>query len=176
MKLSLATAAVILMAHTVVAAEPDPCTRFTWDVSSELAVMKQTPQPLTAALKPGDLPQLELGKLYDVQLATQSSVAFVVKPAKPTLDDGAQAGLARFHIAKAGRYRVSITSGHWIDVLDGLQMIKSRDFQGQRGCERPRKIVEYELPAAGEMTLQLSGSSAAKVILAITAAPGTAGS
>src|SRR5262245_20671741 len=54
-----------LLAQVAVAADTDPCTRFAWDVSHELAVMKQTPLTITAAGKPGkDLPQLQLDKLY----------------------------------------------------------------------------------------------------------------
>lgn len=153
-----------------IAAEPDPCTRFTWDVSHELAVMKQSPQLVNAAAKPGkDAPTLQIDKLYDLKLAAQDSVTFAITPGKPTLPDGAHAGVARFRTDKAGRYRVAIASGHWIDIVEGEKLIKSRDFQGARGCERPHKIVEYDLPAGRDLTLQLSGSSDATVILAITA-------
>ena len=163
-----------VVAQSAVAADIDPCTRFTWDVSHEIAVMKQAPQLLTAAGKPGkDVPQLQLDKLYEIKLAGQSTVTFVLTPGKPTLPDNAQAGLTKFHTDKAGRYRVSITSGHWIDVVDGKQLIRSRDFQGARGCERPHKIVEYDLPAGRELTLQLSGSPDAAVILSVTAVAGS---
>src|SRR5262245_14481382 len=162
--------AVVLSQAALAADNADPCTRFTWDVSHELAVAKQTPAPVTAAAKAGkDVPVLQLDKLYELKLASQSGVTFALTPGKPTLPDGAQAGLARFHTEKAGRYRVAITSGHWIDVVDGTQLIKSRDFQGARGCERPHKIVEYELPAGKDLTLQLSGSPDATVILSVTA-------
>jgi hypothetical protein len=70
---------------------------------------------------------------------------------------------------QAGRYRVSISSDHWIDVLDGTQLMSSRDFQGQHGCQRPHKIVEFDLPADRDLTLQFSGSTDAHVIVAITA-------
>ena len=163
-----------LLSHTALAADVDPCTKFTWDVSHELAVMKQTPQPISAAAKPGkDVPQLQLDKVYDFKLMNQSGVTFALTPGKPTLPDNAQAGLAHFKTEKAGRYRVSITSGHWIDILDGKQLIKSRDFQGARGCPRPHKIVEYDLPAGRDLILQLSGSSDASVVLAVTAVAGT---
>jgi hypothetical protein len=97
-----------------------------------------------------------------------------VKPAKPTLNDSIQGGIARFRLDKAGAYRISITTGHWIDVVDGSQVIKSRDFTGARGCARPRKIVEYDLPAGKDLTLQLSGSSDASVLLTITPVSGPA--
>lgn len=162
-----------VLTQSAVAADTDPCTRFAWDVSHELAVMKQTPQTITAAGKPGkDVPNLQLDKLYEIKLAGQSGVTFAMTPGKPTLPDNAQAGLAKFHTDKAGRYRISITSGHWIDVVDGTKLVRSRDFQGARGCERPHKIVEYDLPAGRELTLQLSGSSDAAVILSVTPVAG----
>jgi hypothetical protein len=176
-KMSLKLPALLvagLLCHAAMAADVDPCTKFTWDVSHELAVMKQTPQPVAAAAKPGkDVPQLQIDKLYEIKLTNQSGVTFVLTPGKPTLPDNAQAGLARFHTDKAGRYRVAITSGHWLDIVDGKQLIRSRDFQGARGCERPHKIVEYDLPAGRELTLQLSGSSDAAVVLSVTAVAAT---
>lgn len=161
-------AVAMLVFGAASAAEIDPCTTFTWDVSHELAVMKQSPLAVSAAKTPLAVPQFELDKLYELRLAAQSTVTFQAKPAKPALDDGSQAGLVRFRTAQAGRYRVSITSGHWIDVVDGAQPVKSRDFQGQRGCARPHKIVEFELAADRDYILQFSGSTDAQVVVAIT--------
>lgn len=169
------TAALLLCATGALADEVDGCGHFVWDVSHELAVMKQAPQKVAAGLKAGaDVPLLQLDKLYDLRLSGQAGVTYAAKPAKPTLSDTVQGGLARFHTDKAGAYRVSITSGHWIDVVDGSQIIKSRDFTGARGCDRPRKIVEFDLPAGKDLTLQLSGATDADVILSITPVSGPA--
>jgi hypothetical protein len=152
------------------AADVDACTRFKWDVSRELAVMKQIPQAITAAIRPGaDVPQLNAGTLYSLKLADQAGVTFVAGPAKASVVPGAHAGLVGFAVKTAGRYRVSITSGHWVDVVDGVQLVPSVDFEGHVGCERPRKIVEFDLPAQRTLTLQFSGSSDSEVIMAITA-------
>lgn len=168
-------AALILCGAPAFADEVDGCAHFVWDVGHELAVMKQRPQAVTAGIKAGsEAPLLQLDKLYDLKLSGQGGVSYAAKPAKPTLNDSVQGGIARFHTDEAGAYRVSITSGHWIDVVDGTQVIKSRDFTGARGCERPRKIVEFELPAGKELTLQLSGSTDAAVMLAITPVGGPA--
>lgn len=167
-------ALALLGAAPLSADEVDGC-HFVWDVSHELAVMKQTPQAVMAAVKSGpDAPLLQVDKLYDLKLSGQSGVTYAVKPAKPTLNDSIQGGVARFRLDKAGTYRISITTGHWIDVVDGSQVIKSRDFTGARGCARPRKIVEYDLPAGKDLTLQLSGSSDASVLLTITPVSGPA--
>jgi len=159
------------------AADVDGCTHFKWDVSRELAVMKQTPQVISAAAKPGaDVPQLNVGTLYSLKLTDEARVTFATGPAKASGAPGAQAGLVRFRVKKAGRYRVSITSGHWVDVVDGGQLVPSVDFQGHVGCERPRKIVEFDLPAERTLTLQFSGSNDPEVVMAITAVSSAASS
>ena len=169
LKTSAVAMALAIASHAALADDADPCSRLAWDVSHELAVMKQAPQAVSAGTKAGaDVPVLQLDKPYTLKLAGQNTVQYVMKPAKPTLDDGAQGGLFRFRSDKPGLYRVSITSGHWIDVIDGGQFVKSRDFSGSRGCEKPHKIVQYELAGGHELTLQLSGSTDASILLSIT--------
>jgi hypothetical protein len=164
--LSLCCAALVAPAF---ADDADGCSHFSWDVSHELKVMKQTAAPVTAAIKPGaQAPLIQIDKLYELKLSPQASVTYSAKPAKPTLNDSAQGGLVRFHVNHAGLYRVSITSGHWIDVVDGEQLVKSKDFSGSRQCARPHKIVEFELPADKDLVLQFSGSTDSSVVAAIT--------
>jgi hypothetical protein len=152
------------------ATDEDLCMAFTQDVSHELAVMKQTPQEVTAAAKPAPgVPRIDPEKLYGLTLAAQSGVTLVANPGRTALVEGSYAGLVKFRVSKAGRYHVSISSSHWIDIIDGTQLLKARAFQGHRRCWRPRKIVQYELPADKELVLQLSGSTESRVIVAITA-------
>jgi hypothetical protein len=92
----------------------------------------------------------------------------VVKPAKPPSDDGAQGGLVRFRVEQAGLYRISLASGHWVDVIAHDEAVVSRDHQGARGCEPLHKIVEFDLPAGSELVLQLSGARDTAVRVAIT--------
>jgi hypothetical protein len=136
--------------------------------------MKQAPQPATAAVKPAGAALIEIERLYELKLAPQASVTYVLAPGKPTLDDSAQGGLVQFRADKGGVYRISMTSGHWIDVVADGKFIKSRDFQGARGCERPHKIVEFDLPADTTFTLQFSGAAASTVQMTITAVPAPA--
>lgn len=165
--LTIATAA--LLCNCALAAEPDPCTRFTWDVSHETAVMKQSAQAVAAATVPdGSVPQLQLDKLYELRLTKQSAVKFVVPPARAATGDDARAGLVQFRTGEAGRYRVSLSTRHWIDVVDGTAIIESHDFQGAGGCERPHKVVQFDLPANRTLTLQLSRAPDSAVAIAVT--------
>lgn len=166
-------ALVTLGARSASAEEAQGCTHFAWDVSHELAVMRQTPQTLAAGTGLGpQTPGLQLDKLYELTLAAQSGVTYAVQPANTTPSDGARGGLVRFHIDTAGLYRISISSRHWIDVVERGGLVKSRDFLGAHDCDRPHKIVEFELPAGADLALQFSGSTESAVVVGITAVNG----
>jgi hypothetical protein len=162
-------AALTVGARFASAAEAPGCSHFAWDVSHELDVMKQTPQALVAGTESGpQTPWLQLDKLYEVALSGQDRVTYAVKPAKAASSQGARGGLVRFHVDKAGLYRIAISSRHWIDVVDRGQLIQSHDFLGSHDCERPHKIVEFELPAGTDLVLQFSGSTESAVLVGVT--------
>lgn len=153
---------------------PPECGTFTWDVSSELAAL-QSPSTAGVAGKGGDAGEvrIEPGIRYDLRLHPQGEVRLAARPAKPMLDDAATAGLLHFQVPEDGRYRVSITTGHWIDVVEAGEVVASLDFQGRRGCPLVHKIVEFELKAGRDLVLQFAGGSVdeAGVVITRVAAP-----
>lgn len=144
------------------------CDAFTWDVSHELDVLDKPAKAITAGTDGKKPVHLDLDQHYTVKLAPQSAVHFALKPGKPTPEDGAQAGVLSFHTPKPGRYRVSISTGHWLDMVDGKLIVVSSDFQAQRGCEKVHKVVQFELSGNKDFVLQLSGDTKASVDVAIT--------
>jgi hypothetical protein len=63
-------------------------------------------------------------------------------------------------------YRVSVDQPAWVDAVVDGKSINSKEFQGQRGCSTPHKVVEFELPASANLVLQISNASdAARVTL-----------
>jgi hypothetical protein len=147
---------------------PGGCESFTWDVSHELDVLGKPAQSANAGTDGKKPVHLNLDQHYLVKLVPQSKVKFAVKPGKSMPDDAAQAGVFSFHTPKAGKYRISVTTGHWLDVLDGRLVVVSQDFQGQRGCAKVHKIVQYELSGNKDFVLQFSGGTEPNVNLAIT--------
>jgi hypothetical protein len=152
------------------AASGDPCAGFTWNVAHERAVFATEPAGITAATTGGPAPILQIDKLYDIALTPQDKVSFVLAPAKKALADGAFAGLVTLHIPTAGKYRVSMSEGFWIDVIADGKFAPTDDFTGGHACRAPRKIVQYPLPA-GDLTLQFSNAAAASVRVTVTAVP-----
>jgi len=154
---------------TATAAEPPPgCETFTWDVSRELAVLQTPSTAIEAGTNPDHITRIELGKRYQARLHPQAEVTLAARPGKPMLDDGAKAGMLTFQVPHDGRYRAAITSGHWIDMVDAGQIVRSLDFQGHRGCPLVHKIVEYELRAGRDLVLQFAGGHAPEVGVVMT--------
>jgi hypothetical protein len=154
-------------------AMPGGCDAFTWDVSHELDVLDKPAKAVVASTDGKKPTHLELDQHYSVKLAPQDSVKFTAKPGKPSPVAGAQAGVLSFHAQKAGRYRVSITTSHWFDLVDGGLFVVSSDFQAQRGCEKVHKIVQFELSGNRDFVLQFSGGTQPNLDVAITQVPKT---
>ncbi|MCD9027474.1 hypothetical protein LDO26_04500 [Luteimonas sp. BDR2-5] len=154
----------------VVSPPPAGCDTFSWDVARELAALAAVPVAITAGGGgPDGVVRIETETLYGARLLPQRDVALAARPGKPMLDDDAHAGLLTFRVPADGRYRVSITTGHWIDVVDAGRIVPSLDFQGRRGCPLVHKIVEFELPAGRDLVLQFAGGAAEEAGVVITA-------
>lgn len=114
------------------------------------------------------VPQLGLGKAYELGLSPQSTVDYAVKPGRDRTPAKASGGIARLHIATAGRYSVLLSSSHWVDLAQDGALVGSVSHEGHLGCEGLHKIVHYEL-APGDYLLQLSGGEGDAVRVAILA-------
>lgn len=148
------------------------CAAFRWNVASELAVMQLPAIAIAARADAGNPATVVVGKHYVVTLAAQSGVKFAVPPAHATKGAAPRGGTLRLVVEVAGRYRVSLTSRHWIDVVDGDKVIESLDHEGHADCALLHKIVEYQLPAHRPLDLQISGADEDAIGLAITPSPG----
>ena len=168
---AMAISVVAAAAASLPVLAADPCDGFTWNVSHERAVFATPASAVTAAAAAGPTPTLEVDKLYDISLTPQDRVSFVMAPAKKALADGAYAGMVKLHIPTAGKYRVSMSDGFWIDVITDGKFAPTDDFTGSRECRAPRKIVQYPLPAANNLVLQFSNATSPSVRVTVTAFP-----
>jgi hypothetical protein len=165
--LLLALLSLCVAARHALAAD-DPCAGFSGDVIHERTLFAGTAQPIAAGREPTSAPPLAADRLYELQLAPQGQVAMLLPPGKKTQLTDAYGGLARLQLARPGSYRISVDQGAWIDVVGDGHMIDSSDFQGRPGCSAPHKIVQYLLPVAHELVLQVSAAAAPRLRLTIT--------
>ena len=154
------------------AVNPDAggCPAFTWNLTREFAAMRTPAMLLPASADPKVNPvRLKEGQHVTATLVPQGSVSFAAPPAHQRKPDNAMAGLLFFKSGAAGHYRISLSSHHWIDVLDDGKTIDSVSHEGHGGCELLHKAVEFELPANRDLVIQLSGDDAATVDIVVTA-------
>ena len=152
-------------------AQAQPCRDFAWDVHQERTLFAQSAHTVAAARHPTATPTVHVGRLYQVTLAPQSQVHYVVAPGKVALADGAFGGMVKFRVGQAGSYRVSLDAALWIDVVADGRLLATEDFSGQRGCANPHKIVVFQMPSGQDLWLQISGSHLPRAQFTITEAP-----
>jgi hypothetical protein len=162
---------ILLVAASLSARADEACTDFKWDVSKERSLFATAPTPLNAGADAKTAPTVLLDKLYQIQLVSQASVKFALEPGRKSHADSDHAGIATLKLPANGSYRISIDMPLWIDVVSNAALVSAKDFQSQRDCKSPHKIVEFELPADQTVTLQFSSSAADSVGMTVTASP-----
>ena len=164
--------AVFAICHGCAAiAADEPCMDFKWDVSKERALYAGVALPLTAGVDFKFSPVALPDRLYEVKLNEQEKVTFSAPPGKQPQGEQMHAGLLYLRVVVPGIYRIASDASVWIDVVAHGALLEPKDFQGQRGCSAPRKIVEFELSDAGAYIVQMSGAAPGAIRVVITAAP-----
>jgi hypothetical protein len=149
----------------------DPCSTFDWDVRHERALFAGEARPLATGRTPAAAPAVAPERLYRLELRPRAEVSFAAPPGEKHPPPEGYAGLVTLEVNAAGKYRVALDQGFWIDVVANNVSIPSSGHQGRSGCAAPHKIVEFTLPANTPLTLQLSGGDAPTLRLAVTRAP-----
>jgi hypothetical protein len=118
------------------------------------------------------------GRSAGSQLAIGSEATLALKPAtkvefKPALarpaKDGSFGGFFPIDIAKAGRYRIALSSGAWIDLVQKGDRLKSADHAHGPDCSGIAKIVAFDLQP-GRYWLQLSEAKDARINVMVSPA------
>ena len=162
-KTALIVIAACAVAAPAFAQEPVGCDKFKWPLDHErelLASPSQTAsggdmqKPLAAAV------MLKLLPLADAHLPTAPSRA----PKSPDT----YAGFVRVPaLEKAATYRITLSEGAWIDVVQDGHQVKSGAFSGATGCDGIRKSVKFDL-AATPFIIEISGTTAQAIAIVVT--------
>ena len=171
MKLIVRFAGVLLLASGAGAhAHTDEgCETYTWNLSREFAALEVPGVSIVASDDAGGRKRwIATGRHYAASLRPQPEVRFATTPGRTRNPENSAAGLLHFRSGKAGRYRISLSSHHWIDVIDRGKPVDSIAHEGRGGCERLHKVVEFDLPARRAITIQLSGGDRKNVSVVIT--------
>jgi hypothetical protein len=97
---------------------------------------------------------LNIGSAATLTLKPATGVDFKPALARPARD-GTFGGFFPVDVAKAGRYRIALSQGAWMDVVQKGERLKSADHMHGPACSGIAKIVAFDLQP-GRYWLQLS--------------------
>lgn len=109
-----------------------------------------------ATLADIDVARLNPGQAAIIGLHPARDVHFAAAPERQS-DSSSFSGMVMLDVRKAGTYRISLSSGAWIDVVKDGEVVDSTSHNPGAECSPFRKIVSFPL-TAGRHVIQLSGN------------------
>ena len=149
---SLIAVALIVAPGLAQAQEGSGCSGFRWPLDHERAALVRADKP---SLPNGGALAYDAAMTLEIQ--PLSAAGLPKAPERPPRSTDSFAG--HFTLAapaKPGVYRLTISSGAWVDVLDGGAYLHPIAFSGAKDCEGARKSVKFDLPSR-PLALQFSG-------------------
>lgn len=133
--------------------------------SGELAPWT-SPTPVKAGGEAAKAPLLAIGKAAGVTLLPTPDVRYALRPEKPG-GSVSYGGLFTLDVARAGTYRIALSTAAWIDVVGKDGALRSIAHGHGPDCTGIRKMVDYVAPA-GRYTLQISANGTSQLsVLAV---------
>jgi hypothetical protein len=101
--------------------------------------------------------ELAIGRAVNATLLHTPDVSYPSQPEKPG-GSVSYGGLLGFSVKEAGNYRVGLSTGAWIDVVEDKNSAQSTGHSRGPACSTLRKIVDFSLQP-GRYILQVSANA-----------------
>lgn len=125
-----------------------------------------SPAAMNAGSEAAKAPLLPVGKAAAATLLHTADVHYAARPEKPG-DAAGYGGLFTLEVARAGTYRIALSTAAWLDVVGRQGPLHSTAHSHGADCTGIRKQVDFVL-APGRYTLQISANGAPQItILAV---------
>jgi hypothetical protein len=145
------------------AASPSGCDQFKWPIAHEQAALAAPP---AGPLAPGAALPADTGA--PLKLVPFAEAKLALAPQRPPKFSPSYAGAFALDApAAAGVYKVTLSAGGWIDLVQDGKFLKAINFSDATGCANARKSVKFRL-AAEPATLQLTGVGAPDVSIIVS--------
>jgi hypothetical protein len=153
----------LLIGSPAFAQEPVGCDKFKWPLDHERELLASPSQTASG----GDM-QKPLAAPVLVKLVPLADAHLPTAPSRAPKSPDTYAGFVRVSaLEKAATYRITLSEGAWIDVVQDGHEVKSGAFSGATGCDGVRKSVKFEL-AAAPFIIEISGTTATAIALVVT--------
>jgi hypothetical protein len=148
-----ASAAVgLLDSGCAAAAAPSGCDQFKWPIAHEQAALAA---PAAGPLAPGATLSVDSGAR--LKLVPFADAKLALPPERPPKFSPSYAGAFSLDVPAAPAiYKVTLSAGGWIDVVQDGKFLRAVSFSEATGCANARKSVKFRF-AAAPTTLQLTG-------------------
>jgi hypothetical protein len=162
MRSSLVVAS-LLCATGAFAAEPSGCDKFAWPLTAEQQLLGEAQRAPTGV----DLDR-GAGKAVELGLVPLAEAGLPMAPERASQKTPVLAGYLRFGKSSGTRrYKVSLSEGAWIDLVQDGHYLKPTAFTGATDCPHIRKSVKFEI-GPSPFALQLSGAPASSIAVVVT--------
>ena len=132
-------------------AEPTGCDHFKWPLDHEKALLAKP-----VAVASGGAASLATGE--NLTLAPQTRAKLPQAPSRPPKFPNSYAGFVTLAApASAGTYRVTLTRGAWIDVVQDGHLLKVGRSHRRHRLRGPRQSVKFDLKAT-PFTVEISSA------------------
>jgi hypothetical protein len=157
------TLSALLIAGPVVAQEPVGCDKFKWPLDHERALLAKASQVASG----GEI-EKPLAAAAIVTLVPFADANLPMAPSRLPKSPDSYAGFVRVAaLPKPATYRITLSQGAWIDVVQDGHEVKSGAFSGATGCEGVRKSVKFELTGT-PFIVENSGTMAQAIAIVVT--------
>lgn len=126
-------------------------------------------RPVSSGRDAARAPSLALGSGVTATLLPLPQISYAVRPERLG-GPSSNGGLFAFSAPTAGRYRVALGTGVWIDVVRDDVIVASASHGHGPDCSGVRKTVDFDLKP-GRHILEVAGATSAVVRLMIVRLP-----
>lgn len=152
------------------APEKVDCATATVILPAELADWgKRAPLAAAGAVGDVDAAMLTAGAAVEARLRPAADVRYVTSPQKPARAGG-HGGLFSFEVSQPGTYRVAMSGGGWVDILNGGRPASTSAHGHGPACSGIRKMIDFPLNR-GRYVVQVMGNPDPSVALLIARLP-----
>ena len=168
--------ALVCVLHAQASAQVEPtnrppgCRGSNADIPEPWHVWSGTRIAVTAAISPAVEAKIAAGTKAAVTLAPAAAVRMAVTMPDTNPPPDAHSGMLSFQVPNDGIYWVSVSTGLWVDVVQGGKIVMEADERPGPRCSNINKSLEYRL-RAGEARIQLSDNRGARVDLLVVRQP-----
>ena len=128
------------------------------------------PIVVTAAATPDAAANIRIGSKAAVTLAPAATVRLAVPMPDTNPPPDAHGGMLSFQVPQDGIYWISVSTGLWVDIVQGNEILMQIDERPGPPCSGINKSLQYRLKA-GDARVQLSDNRGTRVDVLVVRQP-----